>query len=236
MPVPGAVQQQALLPTHADPKLWTVETRGGSAREACIKLMQKAINKAEAGEPLLIRSVFYQEHLKVGPADLWPCCVNRRASLFCHAVGHGCSLSFLIVPLVLLSSERLHMCSAEWQVSKLSFAYHGLLSVPFKKALVVACIHYCTHQAIRVVRAVLQGYIYVEAYKESHVKEAIRGLTCLFYGKGGQLVPMKEMVDAITVKSTAKGSNIGATPCTADCNITLDLFGCCVAYAKQWSA
>jgi hypothetical protein len=63
-----------------------------------------------------------------------------------------------------------------------------------------------------VVRAVLQGYIYVEAYKESHVKEAIRGLTCLFYGKGGQLVPMKEMVDAITVKSTAKGSNIGATP------------------------
>ncbi|BDA45194.1 Transcription elongation factor SPT5 [Coccomyxa sp. Obi] len=112
----GAVQQQALLPTHADPKLWTVETRGGSAREACVKLMQKAINKAAAGEPLLIRSVFYQEHLK--------------------------------------------------------------------------------------------GYIYVEAHKESHVKEAIRGLTCLFYGKGGQLVPMKEMVDAITVKSTAKGSNI----------------------------
>ena len=60
--------------------------------------------------------------------------------------------------------------------------------------------------------AILQGYIYVEAHKESHVKEAIRGLTCLFYGKGGQLVPMKEMVDAITVKSTAKGSNIGATP------------------------
>lgn len=59
--------------------------------------------------------------------------------------------------------------------------------------------------------ALLQGYIYVEAHKESHVKEAIRGLTCLFYGKGGQLVPMKEMVDAITVKSTAKGSNIGVS-------------------------
>ena len=43
------------------------------------------------------------------------------------------------------------------------------------------------------------------------MKEAIRGLTCLFYGKGGQLVPMKEMVDAITVKSAAKGSNIGAS-------------------------
>lgn len=66
----GAVQQQALLPTHADPKLWTVETRGGAAREACIKLMQKAINKAAGGEPLLIRSVFYQEHLKVRGCSL----------------------------------------------------------------------------------------------------------------------------------------------------------------------
>lgn len=58
----------------------------------------------------------------------------------------------------------------------------------------------------------MQGYIYVEAYKESHVKEAIRGLTCLLYGKGPQLVPMKEMVDAITVKGTGKGSSIGADP------------------------
>ncbi len=57
----------------------------------------------------------------------------------------------------------------------------------------------------------MQGYIYVEAYKESHVKEAIRGLTCLLYGRGPQLVPMKEMVDAITVKGTSKGSSIGAT-------------------------
>ncbi len=78
LPLAGAVQQQALLPTHADPKLWTVETRGGSAREACIKLMQKAINKTEAGEPLLIRSVFYQEHLKVGV--LLMCQARRQSS------------------------------------------------------------------------------------------------------------------------------------------------------------
>ena len=76
----GAVQQQALLPTHADPKLWTVETRGGSAREACIKIMQKAINKAEAGEPLLIRSVFYQEHLKVEGPVLWSLMYSQAAS------------------------------------------------------------------------------------------------------------------------------------------------------------
>jgi transcription elongation factor SPT5 len=51
-----------------------------------------------------------------------------------------------------------------------------------------------------------QGFVYVEAYKESHVKEAIRGLRNFFPSKGVRLVPLKEMVDAITVNRKAKAA------------------------------
>ena len=51
-----------------------------------------------------------------------------------------------------------------------------------------------------------QGYIYIEAFKESHVKEAIQGLRCIYSSKGAKLVPMKEVVDAITVNRKAKAS------------------------------
>lgn len=49
-----------------------------------------------------------------------------------------------------------------------------------------------------------QGYIYVEAAKESHVKDAVRGLRTVFHGKPIRLVPINEMVDAVTVNKKAK--------------------------------
>lgn len=59
------------------------------------------------------------------------------------------------------------------------------------------------------VACLVQGYIYVEAYKEAHVKEAMRGLRIFFQSKGAQLVPLREMVDAITVNAKARTA-IGA--------------------------
>eukprot|EP00054_Salpingoeca_dolichothecata_P010528 m.58744 g.58744 ORF g.58744 m.58744 type:complete len:1162 (-) comp19039_c0_seq2:55-3540(-) len=45
-----------------------------------------------------------------------------------------------------------------------------------------------------------QSYIYVEAYKESHVKEAIKGLEVLKYGQWKQdMVPLKEMPSILRV-------------------------------------
>lgn len=49
-----------------------------------------------------------------------------------------------------------------------------------------------------------QGYMYVEAYKEAHVMEAIRGLRNVLVSKGAKLVPLSEMVEAITVNTKAK--------------------------------
>ncbi len=52
-------------------------------------------------------------------------------------------------------------------------------------------------------RATTQGYFYVEAYKGAHVKEALRGLRMIYASKPPKLVPIKEMVDAVTVAKTA---------------------------------
>ncbi len=49
-----------------------------------------------------------------------------------------------------------------------------------------------------------QGFIYVEAAKESHVMDAIRGLRTVYVGKGAKLVPLNEMPDAVTVNKKAK--------------------------------
>ena len=46
--------------------------------------------------------------------------------------------------------------------------------------------------------------MYVEAFKESHVAEAVRGLRNVLISRGVRLVPLKEMVDAITVNTKAK--------------------------------
>lgn len=57
--------QQAMLPTVNDPKLWMVRARGGREREACIQLLQKSYNMARKGTPILIKSAFALDHLKV---------------------------------------------------------------------------------------------------------------------------------------------------------------------------
>lgn len=56
----------------------------------------------------------------------------------------------------------------------------------------------------------VQGFIYVEAAKESHVMDAIRGLRTMYVGKGAKLVPLNEMVDAVTVNKKAKDDMGGA--------------------------
>ena len=73
--------QQGLLPTHADPKLWIVETRTGEEREAVVKLLQKAVTLGGQGRPLLIKSAFTQDHLKARAVPcLWLPQVNPANS------------------------------------------------------------------------------------------------------------------------------------------------------------
>lgn len=46
----------------------------------------------------------------------------------------------------------------------------------------------------------LKGYIYVEAYKQTHVKQAIEGINALAMGKWNQqMVPIGEMTDVLRV-------------------------------------
>lgn len=58
----------------------------------------------------------------------------------------------------------------------------------------------------------LQGYIYVEARKDADVKEAVRGLRMIYGSKPPALVPLREMVDAITVPRD-KTRAIGTLSC-----------------------
>lgn len=99
------VEQQALLPSVRDPKLWMVKCQIGRERETAICLMQKYIDRPE----LQIRSAVALDHLK--------------------------------------------------------------------------------------------NYIYVEADKESHVKEACKGLRNIFSSAKVMLVPIKEMTDVLSVES-----------------------------------
>ena len=59
-----------------------------------------------------------------------------------------------------------------------------------------------------------QGYMYVEAYKEAHVMEAIRGLRNVLVSKGAKLVPLSEMIEAITVNTKAKKAMGETSYCT----------------------
>ncbi|KAK9023641.1 hypothetical protein V6N11_003851 [Hibiscus sabdariffa] len=101
------VEQQALLPSVRDPKLWMVKCAIGRERETAVCLMQKYIDK---GSELQIRSVIALDHLK--------------------------------------------------------------------------------------------NYIYIEADKEAHVREAIKGLRTIF-GAKIMLVPIREMTDVLSVESKA---------------------------------
>jgi transcription elongation factor SPT5 len=58
------VEQQALLPSVKDPKLWMVKCNLGHEREAAICLMQKFIDQELQGQPLLIKSAVALDHLK----------------------------------------------------------------------------------------------------------------------------------------------------------------------------
>ncbi|KAI8550624.1 hypothetical protein RHMOL_Rhmol06G0121800 [Rhododendron molle] len=102
------VEQQALLPSVRDPKLWMVKCAIGREREAAVCLMQKYIDK---GSELQIRSAIALDHLK--------------------------------------------------------------------------------------------NYIYVEADKEAHVKEACKGLRVIYANTKITLVPIKEMTDVLSVESKA---------------------------------
>ncbi|EPS73726.1 hypothetical protein M569_01028, partial [Genlisea aurea] len=99
------VEQQALLPSVRDPKLWMVKCAIGHEREVAICLMQKYLDR---GSELQIRSVVALDHLK--------------------------------------------------------------------------------------------NYIYVEAEREAHVREAIKGMRNIFSNKI-MLVPIKEMTDVLSVES-----------------------------------
>ncbi|XP_039062437.1 putative transcription elongation factor SPT5 homolog 1 isoform X2 [Hibiscus syriacus] len=101
------VEQQALLPSVRDPKLWMVKCAIGRERETAVCLMQKFIDK---GTEMQIRSVIALDHLK--------------------------------------------------------------------------------------------NYIYVEADKEAHVRQAVKGLRNIFATKI-MLVPIREMTDVLSVESKA---------------------------------
>ncbi|CAI0395932.1 unnamed protein product [Linum tenue] len=49
----------------------------------------------------------------------------------------------------------------------------------------------------------LKNYIYIEAHKESHVREACKGLRNIFVSSKPMLVPIKEMTDVLSVESKA---------------------------------
>ncbi|XP_070016585.1 putative transcription elongation factor SPT5 homolog 1 [Nicotiana sylvestris] len=101
------VEQQALLPSVRDPKLWMVKCAIGQERKVAVCLMQKAIDR---GPELQIRSVVALDHL--------------------------------------------------------------------------------------------QNYIYIEADKEAHVREACKGMRDI-YTANVKLVPIKEMTDVLMVESKA---------------------------------
>ena len=55
----------------------------------------------------------------------------------------------------------------------------------------------------------VKGYIYVEAFKQSHVKAAIDGISNLRMGSWSQqMVPIKEMTDVLRVVKEAAGLKV----------------------------
>lgn len=52
----------------------------------------------------------------------------------------------------------------------------------------------------------LRGYIYLEAHKEAHVLDAVRGLRPCLGGKGTKMVPLAEMPDALAVTRESAAS------------------------------
>ncbi len=60
----GYVEQQAMLPTINDPKLWLIHCRPGHERELCTQLLQKYYSRYRENAPLSIKSAVCLDHLK----------------------------------------------------------------------------------------------------------------------------------------------------------------------------
>ena len=160
----SAVAQQALVPTHQDPKLWLVHVAEGQERELVVCILQKCYDYAAKGAPLLIKAAFCQDHIKA------------RLALRARGVASPLTPPGALLPPLLAPRE---------------------LNAPL------------------VPLVPLQGYIYVEAFKETHVRDALRGFRMVFHSKQPKLVALGEMVDAITVAPTTAKS-IGARAPLAD--------------------
>lgn len=60
----AAIAQQSLLPSVRDPKLWMMTCKVGKEREIAMTIMQKFIDKENATDRLMVKSVVCPEHLK----------------------------------------------------------------------------------------------------------------------------------------------------------------------------
>ncbi|KAG7669634.1 hypothetical protein Ndes2437B_g05814 [Nannochloris sp. 'desiccata'] len=70
--------------------------------------------------------------------------------------------------------------------------------------LLQKCYDYATRGQPLLIKSVfcrdqLKGYLYVEAFKADHVRGALKGLRGVFHGTPPKLVPLLEMVSAITI-------------------------------------
>lgn len=121
----GAVGQQAMLPTVNDPKLWMVKARAGHEREACVQLLQKSYNLQRKGTPILIKSVFALDHLKVRglsvPCRSVPCRHNVQRTVAVQRRDKPLQRS-LFLPLVLVQTE----ISLSRHATCCAFCAHGL--------------------------------------------------------------------------------------------------------------
>lgn len=73
LPVPAAmargkpptdIEQQSLLPTVHDPRLFLVKCRTGKEKEMTICLLQKCVDRANQGQPLAITGIVAPDHLR----------------------------------------------------------------------------------------------------------------------------------------------------------------------------
>ena len=200
----GAVQQQALQPTSSDAKLWVVHCGEGQEREAVVCLLQKCYDLRRKGTPLLIKAVFCQDHLKA----------RLRVVNSCGqpwAAGGG--------PVVRRASSEAGQQQVLQGGSRRGAGQgrdcgNGAAGEPqYPRVLSLLCCRCCrccrcclplrlpslNPIPIQFPPPPLQGYIYVEAHKEAHVKDAMRGLRMIFNSRPPKLVPLREMVDAISV-------------------------------------
>ncbi|KAK4533407.1 hypothetical protein CCYA_CCYA17G4289 [Cyanidiococcus yangmingshanensis] len=62
--LPTEIEQQSLLPTVHDPRLFMVKCRTGKEKEMAVCLLQKCVDRANQGQPLAISAVVAPDHLR----------------------------------------------------------------------------------------------------------------------------------------------------------------------------